>query len=344
MIGNITRGNDFAGLGRYLYAVGEHHEAHADPRVVAADNVLRDDSRQWRAWVADMQWCAAQRPEITTPVWHCSIRAAPEDDLMGDEKWSRLARDHVEQMGLQDHPWVAVRHGDDHVHIVASRVNGDAVLWRDSHDKLRNKESMRVLEHRHQLTRVDDERQTSRLAKVTASEREKGKRLGRDPERARLRDVMHAARDAARGKGPERFEEELDRRGVLHRANVTKDRSKVQGYSVSLPDWHDAAGEQIWLKASDVDRKLSWSKLHADLGTDRPAYADAIEAARIASRGYPTQAEVDAHQRTAAQRAAQSFPHPPQPARGTPASPTPADTARQKRTREQEHRDRDKGR
>ncbi len=288
MIGNITRGASFAGLGRYLYATGKNHEAHVDPRVVASENVMRDDSRTWRPWVADMEWCAQQRPEVAEPVWHCSVRAAPEDRVMGDEEWGRIAAGHVERMGLAEHPWVAVRHADDHVHIVASRVNGDGKLWRDSFDKRRNMDSLRVLEERHGLTRLAADRETSRLAAVTKSERERGKRLGVDPERARLRDAMHDARKAAKGRGAAGWEDELARRGVQFRASTSRDGIKVNGYSVTLPGWRDQAGEQVWLKSSDVDRKLSWPRVSKELGSDRSRDAGAIEAARRVASAYPS--------------------------------------------------------
>ncbi len=48
----------------------------------------------------------------------------------------------------------------------------------------------------------------------------------------------------------------------------------MRGYSVSRPGWTRTAvdedgkkhPEQVWVKASDVDRTLSWSKLQPDLG------------------------------------------------------------------------------
>ncbi len=226
-------------VGRYLYAVGKNHEKHSNPRSVASGNVLRDDARQWRSWVADMQWAAQQRPEIAQPVWHTSLRTAPipEDRIMTDVEWGQIAREHMEMMGLSEHPWVVVRHADDHIHVVACRVDGDGKVWRGEFDRPRSMESMREIERRHGLTQLDADRKTSRLAAVSKSEREKGKRLGRDPDRAVLREQMNAAVVAARGLGPAKFEEELERRGVLHRANTTKDRLRVRGYSVSWPGW-----------------------------------------------------------------------------------------------------------
>lgn len=340
MIGNITRGGGFGGLGRYLYATGKHHEAHVDPRVVASENVMRDDSRQWRPWVADMQWCADQRPEVKQPVWHCSIRAAPEDRVMSDAEWGQIAREHADRMGLGEYPWVAVRHGDDHIHLVACRVNGDGQLWRDSYDKQRNKESMREVERRHGLTRLTGERETSRLAAVTKSERERGRRLGRDPERAQLREAMHEARAAAGRRGPAGFEVELERRGVLHRANTTADGMRVRGYSVSRPGWVDAAGEQVWVKASEVDRKLSWSKLREQLGSDRSANASAIEAARTIGKGYLSRDE--AGSRRSAALAAESSPVAPRADAGRSAQDEAA--ARLARIRDQRRAEQEQGR
>lgn len=40
-----------------------------------------------------------------------------------DPAWAAIARQHVAAMGLAGYPWVAVRHGVDHVHVVAGRVN-----------------------------------------------------------------------------------------------------------------------------------------------------------------------------------------------------------------------------
>jgi hypothetical protein len=310
MIGNITRGSNFGGLGRYLYATGKHHEAHVNPRAVAAGNVMRDDSREWRPWVADMQWCAQQRPDVSKPVWHCSIRASPEDRIMSDQEWGQIASEHIDRMGLQDHPWVAVRHGDDHIHIVASRVNGNGEVWHGKQDRPRNMSSMRQIEKRHNLIRLTGDRDTSRLATVTRSEREKGKRLGIDPERAQLRDALHEAVAAAQGRGPAGLEAELASRGVLFRANTTKDGLKVQGYSVSKPGWRDADNKEVWLKASEVDRKLSWSKVSAQLGGDRTTHATAVEAARATALGHRPTTSQAGRKPTRTQDPRKMAPHP----------------------------------
>ena len=302
MIAKITKGSTFAGIGRYLYSVGRGNEAHVNPRAVDGDGVLRDDSRAWRPWAEDMQWCAAQRPEVAKPVWHCSLRAAPEDPVLSDEQWGRIAREHITAMGLAEHPWVAVRHGDDHVHIVASRVDGHGRLWRDSHDYARAMASARELEHRHGLAVLTAARPNSRLAKTTASERERTARINaknpnrpaRDPERVRLATRMREALDNARGRGLAAWHRELEAHQVAYRPVTNPDGNRVIGYRVSLPDWTDKAGETVWLKTSQVDRKLSWTKLRVELGADA-AGADRppLSPAQLAAQAFPaTAAEV----------------------------------------------------
>jgi hypothetical protein len=267
VIGKIRKGNSFAGLARYLYGPGRREE-HVDPRAIAGDGVLLDDPRQWRTWVADMAFFAGRRPDVARPVWHCSLRTAPEDPVLDDARWAAIAAQHIEAMGLAGHPWVAVRHGDDHVHIVACRVDAHGRLWRDSHDYARSARSCRQLERDHGLAVLTADRRTGRYATTTAGERARAARLGQTPQRVRLREAMHAARTAAAGAGVDGWEHQLATRGVLFRAATTRD-GRVIGYRVSLPGWLDADGEQVWLKASQVGRALSWNRVRAELHGER---------------------------------------------------------------------------
>jgi MobA/VirD2-like, nuclease domain len=248
VIGKIRKGASFGGLARYLYGLGRREE-HKDPRTVAGGNVLLGDPRTWRDWVADMRFCAGHRPDVARPVWHCSLRTAPEDPVLDDARWAAIAAQHIAAMGLAGHPWVAVRHGDDHLHIVACRVDAGGRVWRDSHDYARSMRSCRQLEHDHRLTVLTHDRPTGRYATTTAAERARAARHGVDPHRARLREAMHAARTAAAGAGIARWEDQLAAHGVLYQAKATRDGTII-GYRVSLPGWTDPRGEQVWLKAS----------------------------------------------------------------------------------------------
>ena len=66
------------------------------------------------------------------PVWHCAVRAAPEDKLLSDDEWAQIAGDIMHSTGLAPYGqednavrWVAARHGGDHIHIVAMLARQD---------------------------------------------------------------------------------------------------------------------------------------------------------------------------------------------------------------------------
>ena len=136
MIGKICpRGQDVAGLIRYLYGPGRREE-HTDPHIIAgyrpADDLeppLRaDGSRDFRrlAGLLRLPHDALGTWGYARPVWHCPMRAAPGDRLLSDAEWAGIARDVMDRTGLcpagQDDDavrWIAIRHGPDHIHLVA---------------------------------------------------------------------------------------------------------------------------------------------------------------------------------------------------------------------------------
>ena len=68
-----------------------------------------------------------RRIRLPRPVWHCAMRAAPEDRMLPDEEWAQVAARVMHRTGLAPYGddlgvrWVAVRHAPDHIHIVATR-------------------------------------------------------------------------------------------------------------------------------------------------------------------------------------------------------------------------------
>ncbi len=129
-------------------ADSQRREEHTDPHLVAGfgdprelEPDLRPDGRGIcgadrvaRSAVGPRPGCCAK------PVWHCSVRAAPEDRMLSDAEWGQVAgRDHGpdrvapegDDSGVR---WVAVRHAPDHIHIVATlaRQDGGRVkTWND---------------------------------------------------------------------------------------------------------------------------------------------------------------------------------------------------------------------
>jgi len=100
----------------------------------------------------------------------------------------------------RDTPYVAVRHGDHHVHLVVSRVRFDGTVARDSFDYHRSHQGARAVEAELGLVNAGERTgRGGRLAAVTIGERESAARRGSDPERAGLREAVGEARDASGG-------------------------------------------------------------------------------------------------------------------------------------------------
>ena len=60
------------------------------------------------------------------------MRAAPGTRLLSDDEWAQIARDVMNRTGLSRYGeeddgvrWIAVRHGEDHIHIVAMLARQD---------------------------------------------------------------------------------------------------------------------------------------------------------------------------------------------------------------------------
>ena len=109
MIGKVLRGARPEGLIYYLFGPGRREE-HRDPHLVAGwrdpgelEPPLRPDGRRDFRWLNGLlnQPYAALGPRgLDRPVWHCVVRAAPEDRMLSDDEWGQVARDVMHRTGL----------------------------------------------------------------------------------------------------------------------------------------------------------------------------------------------------------------------------------------------------
>src|SRR5438067_1692843 len=155
MIGKITdpRGERVEGLVYYLYGPGRREE-HTDPHIVAGwrhpaelEPPLREDGRRdFRRLfgLLNQPHAAMGTWGFARPVWHCSMRAAPEDNTLSDDEWAQIACDVMHRTGLarfgeEDDAvrWVAIRHGEDHIHLVAMLARQDGRRPRLSNERYR---------------------------------------------------------------------------------------------------------------------------------------------------------------------------------------------------------------
>jgi len=286
VIGKVLRGERPAGLIRYLYGPGKREE-HLDPHIVAGwrhpaevEPPLRADGRRDFRRLNGLlsQPNAALGPRgLSKPVWHCAVRAAPGDRMLSDEEWGWLARDIMHRTGLAPHGqddeavrWVAIRHADDHIHIVGMLARQDGTPPRFWNDYFRVREACRAAEERYGLRRTAPGDRTAGR-RPTRAEHEKARRHGR-PEAPRItlrRTVSTAAAGAA---SEEEFFARLRAAGVLVRTRFSvRDPGQVTGYAVALAGDTVRAGGAVWFGGGKLAADLSLPKLRCRWDGASPA-------------------------------------------------------------------------
>jgi hypothetical protein len=171
VIGKIgPRRRNVASLIRYLYGAGPDEE-HVSPHIVAGwwspaelEPPLRPNGRRdFRrlTGLLDQPNVALGSWAYEQPVWHCMMRAAPEDRLLSKDEWGQIARDVVHRTGLcpigeEDDAvrWVAIRRGDDRIHIIATLARQDGGKPRLSFDRYKVRAACRAAEERYDLRRT----------------------------------------------------------------------------------------------------------------------------------------------------------------------------------------------
>ena len=300
MIGSVLpRGRDIGGLLRYLFRegrAGQHGLAadHTAPRLIAAwDSDLarlepartpggRRDVRAL-AGLLHAPLTAANVDPATRPVYHLAVAAAKDphtgalrDRALSDGQWADVAAEYLHQLGLakrgdeQAVRWVAVRHADDHIHVVATlaRQDGRRVFPRNDHYRAR--EASLTVEARYGLVstspagrtspRPPSRAETRKHQAVTARRRQQGRPGPSAPDRTVLRQLVRAA--AGSTTDWEEFTEHLRRQGVHVPARMSeRDPGQITGYAVALPDRHEA-GEAIWFGGGKLAPDLTLPQLH----------------------------------------------------------------------------------
>ncbi|MGW6709164.1 relaxase/mobilization nuclease domain-containing protein, partial [Streptomyces sp. NPDC054956] len=225
------RGTRTIGLLYYLYGPGKAEE-HIDPHLVASwDHAAPDPGREPAVTYKQLQELLDQplanldeteRP--TKHVWHLSVRNAPTDRPLSDQEWGDVARRMVAAAGIDDPEqgsgcrWVAVRHADDHIHILATLVREDGYRPDLDFDAVRVQAEARLLEKELGLRQLNPGDGTA-AQRPTSAERHKADRMGR--ERTPREELRETVRRAAAGvASEEEFFERLGASGVLIRKRV----------------------------------------------------------------------------------------------------------------------------
>ncbi|MFD7753262.1 relaxase/mobilization nuclease domain-containing protein [Streptomyces sp. NPDC059757] len=259
-------GDDTAGLLFYLYGPGKRDE-HVDPHMVAAwDPYVPDPGRSDEFSIPDLAMLLdapvrallGRKPPLH--VFHVAVRNPPEDRELTDEEWARVAREMMHASGIAPHTddqgcrWVAVRHADDHIHIVATRAREDGRQPDTSWSKLRMQEAARGFEVEFGLRRLTHADGTARRWSKTG-ETEKAARRGLpEPPRETL---QRAVREAAAAAGSDAdFFARLAAAGLRVKQRIAPD-GNVTGYSVAQPGDRDSAQRPVWFSGTKLAPDLS---------------------------------------------------------------------------------------
>ncbi|MFG2564701.1 relaxase/mobilization nuclease domain-containing protein [Streptomyces sp. NPDC048567] len=264
-------GSRTIGLLAYLYGPGKHEE-HVDPHLVASfDGMSPDPGRDPNSTLKELQelldqpvMALAEHARPAKHVWHTSVRADPGDRTLSDEEWAGIARRIVAATGIdpgEGQPgcrWVAVRHADDHIHIVATLVTEDGHRPDDFRSGARAQSEARLIEKELGLHQVQPGDGTA-AQRPTSAERHKAKRQGRErTARETLRETVRRAVTGARSD--EEFFARLAAAGLLIRKR-TAPSGDLLGYKVALHDDLNKDCEPVFYPGARLAPDLSLPRI-----------------------------------------------------------------------------------
>ncbi|MER6465769.1 mobilization protein, partial [Streptomyces sp. NPDC001228] len=197
-------------------------------------------------------------------VWHLSVRNGGEDRILSDEEWGDVARRMVAAAGIDDPEagagcrWAAVRHADDHIHIVATLVREDGYKPDLDNDAVRVQAQARVLEAELGLRRLNKGDGTA-AKRPTSAERHKAERQGRErTAREELRETVRRA--VAGARSDEEFFDRLAAAGLLIRTRAAPS-GDLLGYKVALPDDLNKDGAPVFYPGARLAPDLSLPRI-----------------------------------------------------------------------------------
>ncbi|MEE1765337.1 relaxase/mobilization nuclease domain-containing protein [Streptomyces sp. SP18BB07] len=264
-------GSRTIGLLNYLYATSQY-EDHTDPHLVASfDGMSPDPGRDPNATLQDLAqlldqpvMALAEHARPVKHVWHTSVRADPGDRTLSDEEWADIARRIVAATGidpgggLSGCRWAAVRHADDHIHIVATLVTEDGHHPDDYRSGARAQAEARLIEKELGLRQVTPGDGTA-AQRPTSAERHKAERQGRErTAREELRETVRRA--VAGASSEEEFFERLAAAGLLIRQRAAPS-GDLLGYKVALPDDLNRDGEPVFYPGARLAPDLSLPRI-----------------------------------------------------------------------------------
>jgi hypothetical protein len=203
-------------------------------------------------------------------VWHCPVRLHPSDRTLTDQEWETIAERLMRATGIHQAGcrWIAVRHADDHIHLVATLVSENTgKRFYPYRDWQKLEKERRQLERELGLYETAGADRTARR-EPTRAEKGKAQRLGWPvTAREELRRVV--AQYAATTQDGDEFLAQLKREGLNPKTATSAD-GQVRGYTVALPGDLTAKSEPVRYSGTTLAADLTWPKLAARWATTPP--------------------------------------------------------------------------
>ncbi|MFJ3953454.1 relaxase/mobilization nuclease domain-containing protein [Streptomyces libani] len=276
-------GANTRGLLAYLYGRGTHDE-HFDPHIVASFAMLGmpDPGRDEMATLSELarhldEPVRLRNSEfgkpVTDHVWHCPVRAAPEDRYLSDAEWGEIAQRIVAAAGIAPAGddlacrWIAVRHADDHIHILATTVREDGRRPKLHDSGIRVGDACREIEKDYGLRRLKKGDRTG-TRRPSQAEMHKAQRLGwEQTSKEWLQDRIRAAIPHA--TSAEELLAYLEAEGIRVKAKRGPS-GDLLGYAVGRPGDLNKDDEQIFHPGGKIAPDLSLPKIKARLESSQP--------------------------------------------------------------------------
>ena len=251
----VKRGRGFRGVLNYIFGRDSDHKNA--PGVLLGGNMSGHDPR-----TLAMEFGVTRqiRPDIEKPVWHNSLRLPAGESLSHDE-WVKIADDYMEKMGFGSlHPRCYVLHDDkegQHIHIAASRIALDGLLYLGKNENLASTRIIQELEREHGLTITkgpeympDGKIKMPKVKNPSKPEMEMGLRLEVKPPRLVLQELLDAA--IQEPKTVIQFVRFLEEKGVSVTPNLAE-TGRLNGFAFALGD--------VKFKGSSLGAGYKWAKL-----------------------------------------------------------------------------------
>jgi hypothetical protein len=259
MKGKIVRGRGFRGCLNYLLA------DHKGAEIIGGNMVGRDP----KALAKEFANVRSLRNDCEKPVLHIALRMPDGEDVSAEE-WLRIALRLLRLMGLPlDRPWLLVKHPDQHVHILISRIAFGGGLWLGRWEALKLIQATQIIEREFGLTLTPGRGgRNKKQVRLTSGQLRK---IQREVERGEVPEVPVKIAIAERiekalveSNGTfEDFRARLEKLGVTTRLNLAKTTNHVYGISFTY--------EGLTMKGSKVARAYSWQGLQ-ELLAERKKY------------------------------------------------------------------------